>query len=38
MGVDAAIDITAEERKIVLALLRRHLPGVEVWVYGSRVK
>ena len=38
MGVNQAIDITAEERRIVLALLKRHLPRTVVWVYGSRVK
>ena len=38
MGVDATIDITAEERETVLALLRRHLPGTAAWAYGSRVK
>ena len=38
MGVDAAIDITTEERQTVLALLQRHLPGTAAWVYGSRVK
>ena len=38
MGVDAPIDITSEERKTVLALLQRHLPGTAAWVYGSRVK
>ena len=38
MGVDAGIDITTEERKTVLALLQRHLPGTTAWVYGSRVK
>ena len=38
MGVNQAIDITAEERRIVLALLKRHLPSTAVWVYGSRVK
>ena len=38
MGVDASIDITSEERKTVLALLQRHLPGTAAWVYGSRVK
>ena len=38
MGVDAAIDITAEERKTILALLQRHLPGTAAWVYGSRAK
>ena len=38
MGVDQAIDITADERKTVLALLKRHLPGTAAWVYGSRAK
>ncbi len=36
--MNAAIDITAEQRKTLLALLRRFIPGVAVWVYGSRVK
>ena len=36
MGVDPAIDITAEQRKIILTLLNRHLPGTAAWVYGSR--
>lgn len=38
MVVDRAIDITAEQRKTVLSLLERYLPGVEAWVYGSRAK
>ena len=38
MGVDRVIDITNEEREVVLDLLHRHLPGVEAWVYGSRAK
>ncbi len=33
-----AIDITKEQRKALLALLRRYIPGVAVWAYGSRVK
>ncbi|MGD0090486.1 MAG: restriction endonuclease subunit S [Planctomycetota bacterium] len=33
-----ALDITAEQRKTLLALLRRFIPGVAVWAYGSRVK
>ena len=33
-----AIDITAEQRRTVLALLNRHLPDTATWVYGSRVK
>ena len=33
-----AIDITAEQRRTVLALLNQYLPGTTVWAYGSRVK
>ena len=33
-----AIDITTEQRKLLLALLRRFIPGVTVWAFGSRVK
>ena len=32
------IDITTEQRKVLLTLLRRFIPGVAVWAYGSRVK
>ena len=32
------IDITAAQRKTVLALLSRYLPNTTAWVYGSRVK
>ena len=38
MGLDRAIDITAGQRKTVLALLERYLPNTTVWVYGSRAK
>ena len=38
MGLDRPIDITAEQRKTVLALLARHLPNTTACVYGSRVK
>ena len=38
MGLDRPIDVTAEQREILLALLGRHLPGAAAWVYGSRVK
>lgn len=34
----AAIDITTEQRKTLLAHLRRFISGVAVWAYGSRVK
>ena len=33
-----AIDITAEQRRKVLALLNRHLPDTTTWACGSRVK
>jgi len=33
-----AIDITPSQMKTLRALLRRHLPGVAAWAYGSRVK
>ena len=36
MGVDRPIDITADQRKTVLALLARYLPNTTTWVYGSR--
>ena len=38
MGLDRPIDITADQRKTLLALLKRHLPNTTAWVYGSRVK
>ena len=38
MGLDRPIDITAEQQKTLLALLKRHLPNTTAWVYGSRVK
>ena len=38
MGVERTIDITAGQRKTILTLLQRHLPGTEAWVYGSRAK
>lgn len=32
------LEITGGQREILLALLRKHVPGVKVWAYGSRVK
>ena len=32
------IDLTVAQREEVTALLKRHIPGTEVWAYGSRVK
>ncbi len=33
-----AIDISVGDHKLVLDLLKQHLPNVAVWAYGSRVK
>ncbi len=38
MEPDRAIDIGAEQRKTVLALLKKHLPNTAAWAYGSRAK
>ena len=32
------IDVDARHLKTIRELLRRYLPSVEVWAYGSRVK
>lgn len=32
------LDITPEQHQLLLALLRRFLPDVIVWAYGSRVQ
>ena len=31
------IDLTADQRRLVLELIERHLPDTDVWAYGSRV-
>lgn len=33
-----SLDITPEQLDLLCRLLRQYLPGVEAWVYGSRVK
>ena len=33
-----AVDIDTHERATIERLLHRHLPGVDVWAYGSRVR
>ncbi|WMJ08716.1 nucleotidyltransferase family protein [Nitrosomonas sp. sh817] len=33
-----ALDVTPDQRKILLDLLNDYLPGVTVWAYGSRIK
>ena len=36
-GTDARLHLAPRHRQVLEALLRRHLPNVEVWAYGSRV-
>ena len=31
------LHLSPEHQAVIEALLREHLPGVEVWAYGSRV-
>ncbi|WGK70388.1 restriction endonuclease subunit S [Candidatus Haliotispira prima] len=39
MGIERDnIDLTLAQRKEITELLKRYLPGTEVWAYGSRVK
>ena len=38
MALNRAIDITPDQREMLLSLLSRHLPNTEAWVYGSRVR
>ena len=38
MGLNANLDLTAEQRGIIFGLLRTYLPNVTVWAYGSRVR
>ena len=33
-----SIDLPAEHRALVLAIIRRRLPDARIWVYGSRAK
>lgn len=32
------LDLTPDQQNTLLALLDRHLPGIAVWAYGSRIK
>lgn len=32
------IDLTELERKTIIDILQKHLPGISVWVFGSRIK
>ena len=39
MGVMVdSIDITSVQRDLIVDLVKRFIPGVAVWAYGSRVK
>ena len=38
MGITASIDISAEQRRILLDLLSKYLANTQVWAFGSRVK
>ena len=38
MDVATGIIVPPEQLRLVLDLTKRHLPGVEVWAYGSRVR
>ena len=35
-GASQTLQLSEEQRAMVQALLARHLPGTEVWAYGSR--
>lgn len=37
MGI-SSLSLTPRQHEIVLQAIERHLPGVEVWAYGSRVR
>jgi len=38
LGMSAAIDISPDQRRILLALFKRYIPNTTVWAFGSRVK
>ncbi len=38
MEIDRRIDLTAEHRKVIVALIAQHLPNTTVWAFGSRTK
>lgn len=38
MGVNTSIDISAEQRRLLLDLIHQHLPNTPIWAFGSRVK
>lgn len=38
LRMNAAMDITSEQHKTLVDLLRQYIPGIAVWAYGSRVQ
>lgn len=38
MEMTSRVEITTEQRELLLTYLPRFIPGVTVWAYGSRVK
>ena len=38
MGIESAITLPTWQLQLVVELIGKHLPGVEVWAYGSRVR
>ena len=38
MEVEKDVDVTPEQKQIILDLLKKHIPDTEVWAYGSRAK
>ncbi len=35
---EGSVELADDDREELLALLKRFLPGAEVWIFGSRVK
>lgn len=38
MGRNATIDMTDDQYNLILDLLKKYLPNITAWAYGSRVK
>ena len=38
MGIESAITLPPRQLQLVVELIGQHLPGIEVWAYGSRVR
>ena len=37
MGSNSTIDLTSDQHRLLVELIKRHLPYTDVWAYGSRV-